>query len=108
MRREERSHAVQRLDDALFERDRVQPVDQQQAGDDAVVEQCLADCKRAIPGIVDDAEDALQTCSVQLENCADQLLHALLRDRIGDLVERAQELLDPLDQLFRSLVLSSH
>ncbi len=62
----------------------------------------------AFPGVSDDAEDALQTSSVQLENCADQLLDARLRDRVSDFVERAQEILDPLDQLFRSLRLSCH
>ena len=61
-----------------------------------------------LPGVSDDAEDPVQTSSVQLENCADEFLHALLRDRVGDFVERAQEFLDPLDQLFRSLGRSSH
>ena len=83
-------------------------MDQQQAGDDAVVEQCVADREPGLPGVSDDAEDPVQTSSVQLENRADELLHALLRDRVGDFVERAQEILDPLDQLFRSLGLSSH
>ncbi len=108
MRREERPDALHCLGDPLFERHRVQTVDQQQACDDAVVEQCVADVERALPGVSDDAEDALQSSSVQLENRADQLLNTRLRDRIGDFVERAQEILDPLDQLFRSLVLSCH
>ena len=83
-------------------------MDQQQAGDDAVVEQCVADREAGLPGVADDAEDPVQTSSVQLENRADELLHALLRDRVGDFVERAQEILDPLDQLFRSLGRSCH
>ena len=83
-------------------------MDQQQAGHDPVVEQCVADVDSALPGVSDDAEDALQTSSVQLENRADELLHARLRDRVGNFVERAQEILDPLDQLFRSCLLSCH
>ncbi len=108
MRREERLDALYCFGDTLFERHRIQAVDQQQAGDDSVIEQCVADVDSAFPGVSDDAEDALQTSSVQLENRADQLLHARLRDRVGDFVERAQEILDPLDQLFRSCVLSCH
>jgi len=64
-------------------------VDQQQAGDDAVVEQRVADREAGLPGVSYDAEDPVQTSSVQLENCADEFLNALLRERIGDVVERA-------------------
>ncbi len=41
----------------------------------------------------------LEAYAVELDHRADQLLGALARDRVGDLLERRRQPLDPLDQL---------
>ncbi len=95
-----RTDRVERLDDPLVERDRVQVVDQHQARDHAVVRQPLAElvgCR----ALGDRGEDPLQALAVELDHRADQLLGSPLGGRVVELLEPRGQLLDPLDELLR-------
>ena len=67
-----RPHAVQRLLHARLQRDRVEPVHQHQAGDDAVVDEAAPERIRAL--LVDGREDPLQPLAVQLHQRRGELL----------------------------------
>ena len=61
-----RAHLVERLAHPRLEVDRVEAVDEQQARDDAVLDQPLADRRPAAPASSSAVEDALQPLAVEL------------------------------------------
>ena len=76
------------------DRHRVEAVDQEQGGDDAVPREAVADLGRRVEG----ADDPLQPLPVQLEHGGDQLLGQLARLDVVDRLEARDQVLEPLDR----------
>ena len=93
------ANGVERLGDPLLERDRVEVVDQQQAGDHPVVREPLAQAGGLGAGVVERADDPAHALAIELDHRPDQGFGSSPRTRVGDLVELLLQLLDPRDQL---------
>ena len=100
VRVEVRAHLVERLHDALVERHRVEVVDQEEAGDDAVVGHRIADRRGALARVLERLDDAAHALAVELDDRADELLGGRLRARVAQVLQLRLEDLNPLDELF--------
>ena len=90
-----RAHPVERARHPRLEGDRVEPVDQEQAGDDAVLGEPLADGGARLAGVVDDREDPLEPVPVDAEDGGEQVVGDPAGDRVVDPLELGDQLLEP-------------
>ena len=87
------AHGGERLAHPRLEVDRVEVVDQQQAGHDAVLDKPLVDLLAGRAGLVERRDHALQPVAVELHDRADEILGDLLPWPVGHGLERLGELL---------------
>ena len=74
VRVEVRAHLVERLHHALVEGHRVEVVDEEEAGDDAVLGHRVADRRRALARVLERLDDAAHALAIELDDRADELL----------------------------------
>ena len=87
------AHGGKRLAHPGLEVDREQVVDEQEAGDDAVLHELRVDLLAGRAGLLERSDDAPQPVAVELHDGADQVLGDVLRMPLGQGLERLGELL---------------
>ena len=94
-----RAHRVQCLDHPLSERDRIQVVDQQQAGHRPVLGELVEDRRAGLARAPDRVHDPRQAVAVHRDHGSDELLCERPCPRICELVDPIGQVLDPVEQL---------